>query len=131
MKVHLYKKSEGFAAVLVIGIVLVVLALGGVGLAAVQNAKARGTHTVTATVRVADGVSEDEMFMGPMAVTRNVSARSLVFNQTEYVLTTAKISDIASVTFEDCTLAGTYQPVKCTATSGTAYWITLTEIGNK
>lgn len=110
-------------------VVIIVLAVF-FGLAAVflvVNMAARGDSDVTATVRVADGESEDELYMSSMTITRRV-AGSILSNEKEYVVGNAKVSDDQSVIFSDCTLTGIYAPEKCTANDGVAYWITLTEI---
>ncbi len=125
MKTFTHKNTAGFTAVVVVIIIGVVL--GVASFFAAKNAIARGTQEVTATVRVADGASEDEIFIASVPVTKEVSARSFVLNKTAYVINTSKISDTETVSFDGCTLAGVYEPVKCTATNGTAYWITLTE----
>lgn len=126
MKPFAYKKDDGFAAIVIV-IILGVL-LGAASFFAVWNATARGSSEVNATVRVADGTTEDEIFIHSSSVTKTVASRAVFLNSTAYTLKTAKISDADSVSFNDCKLAGIYEPVKCTATNGTPYWITLTKI---
>ena len=120
------KKTAGFAAIIVV--IIIGIITGAVSFFAAKNVSVRGMRDVTAMVRVADGVSEDELFISSVSVVEEVSARSVVFNQTSYHVKTAAISESELVAFDECVLAGTYEPVQCTATTGTTYWVTLTEI---
>jgi hypothetical protein len=126
MKTIAHKNTAGFAAFIIV--IIIGVLLGVMSFFAVRNVHLRGSKEVTATVRVADGTSEDEIFMASIPITKKISARSIIANRAEYILKTAKISDTESVSFDGCTLAGIYDPVKCTATNGKGYWITLTEI---
>lgn len=126
MKTHTHTNTAGFAPVFIFVIIMVVV--GVASFFVVRNMGARGTQEVAATVRVADGMTEDELFISPASVTRKVSAKAVALNETEYHLQTVAVSDSATVTFDNCVLTGTYEPVRCTTTNGTAYWITLTEI---
>ena len=85
-------------------------------------------RNVTATVRIADSESEDELYMSDSSLTKRIKLKLPFHVNTAYTLRSAKVSDTQSVVFESCELSGIYDPVQCTDDEGISYWVTLTEI---
>lgn len=120
------KNKSVRSRVVVVLVVLLGLAATFLVFVAVRNVAARGGSDGTATVRVADGESEDELYIGSSTITKQTSG--FFSSKSEYTLASANVSDSQKVTFNSCKLAGIYAPEKCTANNGLTYWITLTEI---
>lgn len=119
------KKTSWQKLVLILVLVLIV---GGFLAFFGNNWRARGTSDVTASVRIADGATEDEVAVVSTAIVKVVRADNVILNAADYFVGEVELPDGTSLAFTDCKLQGVYAPVKCATEEGTSYWITLTEI---
>jgi len=95
----------------------------------VHNLELRRVTDVTATVRLADGTSEDEIAIVTTKISKIVQPNFILFNRTDYYVSSVRLpEDGAAIEFPTCDLQGVYNPVKCSDTNGASYWVTLTEI---
>ncbi len=112
-------------------VLLVVILVGSLSYLAVVNysaaSSARGTRDVLARVRVADGVSEDELFIDQTRLEKRVTRSGVFSSKAELYVKKLDAGNGNMLTFNGCVLVGTYKPVQCVADDGKTYWVTITE----
>jgi len=125
MKARAQKRTTGFAMVVVI--IVGGILLGAVTFFAAKTINDRKSQQISATVRIADGTTEDEITIVTTKVTRKGYADKVVLTKYDYTVNSVQLSDDSLLRFSGCSLSGVYEPEKCTATNGSNYWVTLTE----
>lgn len=113
---------------MIIVVVIAGVILGAVSFFAAKIINDRKEHQVNATVRIADGVTEDEIAVVTTDVIKKGHAEKVIFTKSDYTVDTVRFPDGSLVHFTGCNLAGIYDPEKCHTTSATQYWVTLTEV---
>lgn len=112
-------------------VAIVVVSLGVLGYVVLVKysavASERGTRDVLARVRVADGLSEDELFVDQTMLEKQVVQSGLFSNNTVFRVAALETGGGSTLAFSDCTVPAIYEPVQCVADDGKTYWVTLTE----
>lgn len=125
MKARAQKRTTGFAMIFIVIIAGVIL--GAASFFAAKIINDRKEHQVAATVRIADGTTEDEVAVVSATITKKGQADKIIFTKSSYMVSTVRLPDNSSLQFTNCTLGGVYEPERCSTTNGGQYWVTLTE----